>query len=105
MRGEILGLERRRFWHDDDKLEIGVDGASVTQVAPRHEIGRHLETRSSPQGGASELDIYGTQLTEERSQPLAELSRSEMSEGPIHFAVVAFLQPRAPKRRGRSEEL
>jgi len=33
MRGEILGAERRRFWHDDDKLEIvmsvGVDGASV----------------------------------------------------------------------------
>jgi len=31
MRGEILGVERRRFWHDDDKLEIvmsvGVGGA------------------------------------------------------------------------------
>jgi transposase len=44
MRGEILGAERRRFWHDDDKLEIvmsvGVDGASVTQVAQRHEIKR-----------------------------------------------------------------
>jgi len=35
-------VERRRFWHGDDKLEIvmsiGVDGASVTQVAQRHEI-------------------------------------------------------------------
>ncbi|MGC1504412.1 MAG: transposase, partial [Sulfitobacter sp.] len=44
MRGEILGAERRRFWHDDDKLEIvmsvGVDGASVTQVAQRYEIKR-----------------------------------------------------------------
>jgi transposase len=44
MRGEILGAERRRFWHDDDKLEIvmsvGVGGASVTQVAQRHEIRR-----------------------------------------------------------------
>jgi transposase len=42
MRGQILGVERRRFWHDDDKLEIvmsvGVSGASVTQVAQRHEI-------------------------------------------------------------------
>ncbi|WP_439150649.1 hypothetical protein [Sulfitobacter sp.] len=41
MRGEILGAERRHFWHDDDKLEIvtsvGVDGANVTQ---RHEIKR-----------------------------------------------------------------
>jgi len=44
MSGEILGVGRRRFWHDDDKLEIvmsvGVDGASVTQVAQRHEIKR-----------------------------------------------------------------
>ena len=44
MRGEILGLERRRFWHDEDKLEIvtsvGVGGATVTQVAQRHEITR-----------------------------------------------------------------
>ena len=44
MRGEILGLERRRFWRDDDKLEIvlsvGVCGATVTQVAQRHEVTR-----------------------------------------------------------------
>jgi len=44
MRGEILGLERRRFWHDEDKLEIvtsvGVGGSTVTQVAQRHEITR-----------------------------------------------------------------
>ena len=44
MRGEILGIERRRFWHDEDKLEIvasvGIDGATVTQVAQRHEVTR-----------------------------------------------------------------
>ena len=44
MRGEIHGLERRRFWRDEDKLEIvmsvGVGGATVTQVAQRHEITR-----------------------------------------------------------------
>ena len=46
MRGEILGLERRRFWRDEDKLEIvmsvgvGVGGATVTQVAQRHEVTR-----------------------------------------------------------------
>ena len=44
MRGEILGLERRPFWHDEDKLEIvmsvGIGGASVTQVAQHHEITR-----------------------------------------------------------------
>ena len=44
MRGDILGLERRRRWDDEQKLSIvlsvGVDGATVTQVAQRHEIKR-----------------------------------------------------------------
>ena len=44
MRGEILGPERRRLWSDEDKLRIvtsvGIGGATVTQVAQRHEITR-----------------------------------------------------------------
>ncbi len=44
MLGEVLGVERRRRWSADEKLEIlsevGVGGASVTQVAQRHEITR-----------------------------------------------------------------
>jgi transposase len=44
MRGEILGFERRRRWSDEEKLGIvmavGVDNATVTQVAQRHEITR-----------------------------------------------------------------
>ncbi|WP_350939027.1 transposase [Thioclava kandeliae] len=44
MLGEVLGVERRRRWSDDEKLEIllevGVGGASVTQVAQRHELTR-----------------------------------------------------------------
>lgn len=44
MRGDILGLERRRRWSDEEKLEIvlsvGVDGATVTQVAQRHDVTR-----------------------------------------------------------------
>jgi len=44
MRGEILGVERRRRWSVEEKLSIvmavGVDGATVTQVAQRHEITR-----------------------------------------------------------------
>jgi len=44
MRGEILGVERRRYWGDDEKLAIvsavGVDGATVTQVAQRHDVTR-----------------------------------------------------------------
>ena len=44
MRGDILGLERRRRWGDEQKhaivLSVGVDGATVTQVAQRHEVTR-----------------------------------------------------------------
>lgn len=44
MRGEILGFERRRRWSDEEKLgvvmSVGVDEATVTQVAQRHEITR-----------------------------------------------------------------
>lgn len=44
MRVEILGDERRRRWGDERKLEIvlsvGVDGASVTEVARRYSITR-----------------------------------------------------------------
>lgn len=44
MRGDILGVERRRRWSDEGKLEIvlsvGVDGATVTQVAHRHDVTR-----------------------------------------------------------------
>lgn len=44
MRLEILGDERRRRWGDERKLEIvlsvGVDGASVTEVARRYSVTR-----------------------------------------------------------------
>ncbi len=44
MRGEILGFDCRRRWSDEEKLgvvmSVGVDEATVTQVAQRHEITR-----------------------------------------------------------------
>ncbi|MGY3436418.1 MULTISPECIES: IS66-like element accessory protein TnpA [unclassified Marinovum] len=44
MRGEILGLERRRRWSDEEKLgivmSVGIDNATVTQVAQRHDVTR-----------------------------------------------------------------
>lgn len=44
MLGEVLGVERRRRWSDDEKLEIvlaaAADGATVTQVAQRYEVTR-----------------------------------------------------------------
>jgi transposase len=44
VQGDVLGRERRRRWRDEEKLaivlEVGVDGASVTSVAQRHELTR-----------------------------------------------------------------
>jgi transposase len=58
MRGEVLGVERRRRWSDEQKLSIlasvGVDGATVTQVAQRHEV-----TRSQIYGWRHELKRKG----------------------------------------------
>jgi transposase len=40
----IIGVERRRFWSDEQKLsilsEVGVGGATVVDVARRHDITR-----------------------------------------------------------------
>ena len=52
MQGEVLGVERRRRWSEEEKLEIlsevGVFGASVTQVAQR----TRSRGRRSTAGGA-----------------------------------------------------
>ena len=44
MRIDILGQERRRRWRDEQKLEIvmqvGLDGATITEVAQRHDLNR-----------------------------------------------------------------
>jgi len=48
MRGEVLGVERRRSWDDEVKLAVvsavEVDGVTVIQVAQRHEETRHRST-------------------------------------------------------------
>jgi len=58
MLGEVLGVERRRRWSDDEKLEIlsevGIGGATVTQVAQRHEL-----TRSQIYGWRRDLKKKG----------------------------------------------
>ena len=44
MRQEVLGVERRRRWPDGQKVsilcEVGVNGATVSDVARRHDIVR-----------------------------------------------------------------
>ena len=52
MRVEILGQERRRRWGDEQKLDIvmsvGVSGATVTELAHRHDVKRQLFKRNLP---------------------------------------------------------
>lgn len=44
MRGEILGVERRRHWSDEEKpsivTSVGIDWATVTRVAQHHAVTR-----------------------------------------------------------------
>lgn len=44
MRQEVLGVERRRRWTDDEKLavvsEVGINGATVADVARGHDVTR-----------------------------------------------------------------
>lgn len=77
MRGEVLGIEQRRRWDDDEKLAIvsavGVGGATVTQVAQRHEMTRQqiyawrheLKRKGlwSPDAGALFLPVGGSSIS------------------------------------------
>jgi len=95
MRVEILGQERRRRWRDDEKLAIvmsvGDAGATITEVAHRHDITRQqiyawrselkkkgLVSASSnalfiPVGKAEQMDVADDR---ERSSGMVELRLS-----------------------------
>lgn len=96
MRGEILGVERRRRWSEQEKLAIvqsvGVCGATVTQVAQRHDLKRQqiyawrsdLKKRGllSPDAGALFLPVEFSQMVvpgrSEVSPPDAGSARIEV---------------------------
>jgi len=89
MRGEILGgVERRRRWSDERKLalvlEVGVRGATVTQVAQRHEITRQ--------------QIYAWRHEMKRK------GLWHLEEGPV-FLPVELPSARKPKRVAPVDEL
>ncbi len=88
MRVEVLGAERRRRWRDDEKLSIlaavGVNGATVTDVALRHDV-----TRSQ---------IYGWRRDLKRKGRLT-------AEAPVQFMALPPVSPSPalPDERGGSE--
>ena len=66
MRGEVLeGVERRRRWSDEQKLmilmEIGLRGATVSDVARRHEV-----TRQQIYSWRQELKRHGALRPDDR---------------------------------------
>ena len=99
MRGEILGVERRRRWDDDEKLAIvstvGVGGATVTQVAQRHEVTRQqvyawrheLKQKGlwSPNAGPLFLPVGMTPVTE---LPVASAPLYQGSCPPFFFSFI-----------------
>ena len=87
MRGKVLGVERRRRWSDDEKLaavsSVGIDGATVTQVAQRCDVTRQqiyawrheLKTKGlwSPDGGALFVPIDVPAIGATPSEPVASV--------------------------------
>ena len=79
MRQQVLiGVERRRRWSDEQKLsvlsEVGVDGASVAEVARRHDITRqHIyqwrsEMRRRCEASSAPAAFLPVQLTDGASR-------------------------------------
>jgi len=106
MRGEILGVERRRRWSTKEKLSIvmgvGVDGATVTQVAQRHEI-----TRQQIYSWRHALKRKGVWPTEDGAvflplgplpEPQAEVRSglAECGSGRVEIALAKGRQLRVP---------
>jgi transposase len=103
MRGEVLGVERRRRWDDDVKLAIvsavGIDGATVTQIAQRHEVTRQqiyawrheLKRKGlwSPEAGALFLPAGMVPAT-----GLSEVEPSAASAAPVTWVELRLAKGR-----------
>ena len=98
MQGDVLGRERRRRWRDEEKLavvlEVGVDGASVTSVAQRHELTRQqiytwrrelrLKGMLLPTGGAVFLPVESATV---QAAPPSEMSCEASAPGIIELRL------------------
>ena len=105
MRGDVLGLERRRRWRDEDKVRIvasvGVGGVTVTQLAHHHEVTRQriyswrheLKKKglSAPSAGVAFLPVDISDLRKppeaEADMPVApSMVELRLQNGrPLHF--------------------
>ncbi|CDX24996.1 hypothetical protein MPL3356_490049 [Mesorhizobium plurifarium] len=103
MRVEILGAERRRRWGDKKKLDIvmsvGIDEATVTEVAERHDVTRQqiytLAARVEEEGalvavGESHVPSRGHSGGAERT-PYGQRHRQIVSTGRI--AAMLWAEP------------
>ena len=93
MRQEILGTERRRQWTDSQKRkiieEIGVDGASVAEVARRHDLTRqHLyQWRNHFRRKRALADDGGISFLPVEMEPIEKSPSSKLSGALIEIGL------------------
>ncbi|MBT8154973.1 transposase [Epibacterium ulvae] len=81
----IVGVERRRFWPDEMKLsilrEVGVCGATVTDIALRHDVTRqHIyqwRRQMKDKGLWPELEGISFLALDAPEQPVTSLPKTE----------------------------
>lgn len=88
MRVEVLGAERRRRWGDQKKLDIvmsiGIDGATVTDVAQKYDV-----TRQQIYSWRRELKKKGLLLSSQEAVFLPIEMSSEQIGGAVNDALDA----------------
>jgi len=91
MRQEVMtGAERRRRWSDTEKRsilgEVGVRGATVAEVARRHDL-----TRQHIYHWCAELRHRGKSLTQDVGFLSVEISAAAATPAPVPMAVEILL--------------
>ena len=86
----MTGAERRRRWSDNEKRsimgEVGVRGATVAEVARRHDL-----TRQHIYQWRAEFRLRGESLTQEVTFLPVEISIAATAQAPIPTAVEIVL--------------
>lgn len=100
MRQEVMtGAERRRRWSDAEKRsilgEVGVRGATVAEVARRHDL-----TRQHIYQWRAELRHRGESLTQDLDFLPVEISAAVATPAPVPTAAVEIVLANGRRLRG-----
>jgi transposase len=112
MRQQVLiGVERRRRWSDEQELsvlsEVGIDGASVAEVARRHDITRqHIfqwrsEMRRRCEASSAPGTFLPVQLADGASSGSEDTLPDPVPAGRSSRSAFAMAEAFAPRRTCR----